>query len=180
MPSSISLLTPELSAKICRLVSIGNRAEIAANSLGIAGSTYWLWLEQGRKGREPYAAFVTALEVARAQAEIDAIATQLEGDTIGQASKSASAQFWLKTSRAKHYAEEKRISVEVEHEIDGFLTVIARLVSEDTYVQILTTWQNERDDRSAGKQQIAGTQSDASAKLLRAADVVDTTGKPSL
>ena len=95
-------------------------------------------------------------------------------------STAASAQFWLKTSRPKHYAEEKRITVEVESVLEGFLEVMRERLTADQYVEILTAWKDKRDGQPTRGGTLEGTQRANGEKLLRAADVVDTEGEPAL
>lgn len=180
MPSPVTLLTPELQAEICRLIKAGNRNEVAAIASGVPQKTYETWVTNGNKGIEPYAAFLEASGAARAHAEVNMMKAQLAGDPFKGNNTGTSAFNWLKTSRAKHYAEEKRITVEVESVIQGFLEVMQDLLTTDQYVEILTTWQDRRDGGKARGGELRSAQAANQPKLLRAADVVDTEGKPSL
>ena len=180
MPSPDTLLTPELQAKICKLIGVGNRAVVAAMECGVPQKTYETWVTNGNKGLEPYASFLDASGAARAHAEVTMMATHLEGDPFKGNNTSTAAFNWLKTSRAKHYAEETRISVEVEGQISNFLDLLERRLPEAQYVEILTAWQSESDNRSASRRTLAGPQGNAGSKLLGTADVVDTEGEPTL
>lgn len=63
-------LTPELITLICEHLRAGMYAAQAARAAGVAESTYYYWLERGRKEEEgPYAEFVTVVERAEAEAE---------------------------------------------------------------------------------------------------------------
>ncbi len=180
MPSPITLLTPELQAEICRLISIGNRSEVAALASGVPKKTYETWVTNGYKGIEPYADFLEASGAARAHAEVNMMSTALKGDPFKGSTTGTASFNWLKTSRAKHYAEEKRITVEVESVIQGFLEVMQDLLTTDQYVEILTTWQDRRDGVKAGNGKLRPAQAADEPELLRAADVVDTEGEPTL
>lgn len=178
MPSPDTLLTPELGAKICQLVEDGNRAEAAAAKMKVAASTFYLWQKRGRDGEHPYKEFALALEYARGHAECDMMAAQLAGEAKGDANTSTAAQFWLRTSRPGHYAEETRISVEVEGQVTKLLDLAERILPTGLYVDFLTAWQSERDNRPARSgeaEQLPGTPGE---KLLRASDFLDTEGEP--
>jgi transposase len=68
-------LTAELQDRIVIAVRAGNYAEAAARSCGIAGSTYYRWLQRG--ALEPagiYKDFTEAIRRAEAEAEVHAVA----------------------------------------------------------------------------------------------------------
>lgn len=80
-----SLLTPETQQRIVTAVTAGSTLKDAAHHAGIAESTLLSWNERGRKARdrddEPpdtetrYVAFLEAVEKARADAAVGAVAT---------------------------------------------------------------------------------------------------------
>ena len=55
-------LTPEIQASICDLIKAGAPVPSAAAACGVLWETCKKWLAKGRKGREPYAAFVAEVE----------------------------------------------------------------------------------------------------------------------
>ena len=68
-------LTPQVHERIVRAVRAGNYAEQSARAAGIAASTYYRWLEQGKQAkhgiqRELY----EAVKRAEAEAEVHAVA----------------------------------------------------------------------------------------------------------
>lgn len=65
-PVRRTTLTPELQASIALSVAAGAPIPIAAASAGVPKSTWRDWLAKGREGVEPYAAFVEAMESAKA------------------------------------------------------------------------------------------------------------------
>ena len=180
MPSPETLLTPELSATICQLIKDGNRNEVAAEASGVSVRTYYRWMAKAEQGERPYVGFARSCHAARAHAEVDMMAAHLAGDPFKGSSTGTAAFNWLKTSRSKHYAEETRITVEVESVIDGFLVILERLLSTDQYVEVLTAWQDQRDNGAASQLQASEAPGHVKRKLFRAADVVDTEGEPTL
>ena len=148
MRSNTPLRTLKMGAKICDLVESGNRAEAAAAKMKVAASTFYMWQKRGREGEHPYEAFALALEYARGHAECEMMAQQVAGETKGEANTSTAAQFWLRTSRPGHYAEETRISIEVEGQVTRLLDLAERILPTELYVDFLTAWQSERDNRS--------------------------------
>lgn len=178
MPSPITLLTPELQDEICGLIEEGNRSEVAALACNIRRKTYEAWVTRGNKGIEPYAEFVEAIGSARARAEVEKLRISNEGDTKNGPDQAAGARFWMTRARSRHYAEEKRVTVELQTELDRFLDLLERVTDEDTYVRFLTAWKSE-NSRGAGNRPAVGEASgQALAGFLGSPDVVDTDGEP--
>lgn len=65
-PARRTGLTPELQASISLAVAAGAPIPIAAAAAGVPKSTWRDWLAKGREGIEPYAAFLEAMESAKA------------------------------------------------------------------------------------------------------------------
>ncbi len=180
MPSPVTLLTPELQAEICQLIEDGNRAVVAALASGVGQKAYEAWITKANAGIQPYEDFVEAIGVARAKAEVEAVATQKAGDYKSGPSTAASAQFFLTRSRAKHYAEETKINVEVEGQIRRFMGILRERLPEQLYVEVLTAWQSEGDYGSSGSGGALASPQRVRDKLLKIPDVVDTDGESSL
>lgn len=97
MPAS--KLTPEVTDQITRLIRVGNTVEIAAAAAGISRSTFFAWMDRGKKSgasNAPYREFREAVGQARAEAE---------AVLVGRVSKAAangswSAAAWLLERRA--------------------------------------------------------------------------------
>ncbi|MCK5316715.1 MAG: hypothetical protein KAJ55_02310 [Anaerolineales bacterium] len=173
MPSDVTLLTPEMQEKICDLIRKGNRNEVAAEACGVTVATYYRWKRDNEE-------FSNACYAARAHAEVEQVAAHLKGDPFKGNNTSTAAFNWLKTSRAKHYAEETRVSVEIQTQLDGFLNLLEQMSTPEFYVRFLTAWQSEGDGRSARERALTKAQGNAGAKLLGTTDVVDTEGEPAL
>lgn len=87
-------LTPEVQASIVDLIEKGNYAVIAARCSGIGETTFYTWMDRGRKaeeGEEPapadeiYRKFRAAVSMASARAEADAVAVLREAMLTGLA-----------------------------------------------------------------------------------------------
>ncbi len=178
MPSSPTLLTPELSDRICRLIEEGNRNEVAAQAVGIDRSTLQYWLSKGNRGLAPYEAFKDAVYTARAVAEVEKLRISNRGDTKLGPDEAAGARFWMTRARSNHWAEEKRVTVEITAEITRFLEFLERKLPEKQYVQILSDWQGEQDNAGARGLPSREAQSGTERSLLGAPDVLDTEGEP--
>ena len=68
-----SKLTDELTAAICKHVSVGATLKVAAQAEGINESTLTRWRQKGRDKAEPYLTFCTLTERARAVFETDTL-----------------------------------------------------------------------------------------------------------
>lgn len=64
-----SKLTPELQERLVAFLRAGNYVETAAACAGIHKDTFYEWCKKGRKGEEPFAAFVEAVDKAIAESE---------------------------------------------------------------------------------------------------------------
>lgn len=63
-------LTQDIGEKILNAINIGVPAETAVKATGLHRDTYYGWMQRGRKGEEPYASFLAAVERAKGQAEM--------------------------------------------------------------------------------------------------------------
>jgi hypothetical protein len=79
-------LTSELQTAIVERVAAGNYLAVAARASGVHRDTLYGWLERGRAGEEPFAAFSDALKRAEAEAECAAVAYVRSGEQGWQAS----------------------------------------------------------------------------------------------
>jgi hypothetical protein len=64
-----TLLTPELTERICRALSFGIDVQTACAVEGISRPVFYLWRKRGEKGESPYDDFLTATDQAFARAE---------------------------------------------------------------------------------------------------------------
>jgi hypothetical protein len=65
--------TPETTAKICAALRLGVSQECAATSAGITERSFYIWLEKGREGLEPYVQFLQEVHAAENDAEMELV-----------------------------------------------------------------------------------------------------------
>ena len=65
---------PTLQDRIVSLVKAGNYIETACASQGITKQAFYLWLDAGAEGKEPYKSFLDALQKAAAESEVELLA----------------------------------------------------------------------------------------------------------
>lgn len=68
--------TPDAVEAICEALKRGNYLETAATLAGISERSLYAWMSMGKRGEEPYAAFLQAVKHAQAVAE-DTLVTEL-------------------------------------------------------------------------------------------------------
>lgn len=66
-------LTPEVQARIVEALKRGNYRSTAAAAAGIHRNTLINWEQRGEAGEAPYVDFLTAMQQAEAQAEMDLV-----------------------------------------------------------------------------------------------------------
>jgi hypothetical protein len=111
-------LTPRIKAKILKALRAGNFREVAAKYAGVVPSTLRLWMQKGKAGESPYAAFSASVEEAETNAEIEAVDTILE---VGK-QDIKHLEWWLRhkyperwgSDRVKMVALEERVKA-LEH-----------------------------------------------------------------
>ncbi len=71
--------TPELCDRICAGIAKGLHPHVAAELAGVSAQTFESWLEEGKKGIEPYATFRTAIAHADAKLHSRVIGPLVDG-----------------------------------------------------------------------------------------------------
>lgn len=104
-------LTPETQEAICQRVTLGATIPAACKASGVSWNTAKDWLRRGREGKQPYAAFVEAIDEAKAKWEV---ASNL---VITKAAKKGDwkAAAWALERRVRAYAPPtQRVDIEVK------------------------------------------------------------------
>lgn len=114
-------LTPEVQEKIVSALNAGNYQDTAARYAGITRATFYNWLERGRiererieSGEKPskseaiYVEFIEAIEQARANAEVRAVALIQKAATEGNW---RAAQFFLERSHPQRWGALNRTEI---------------------------------------------------------------------
>lgn len=129
-------LTPELTEEICKAIEVGNYLETAAEAAGITVRTVYNWIDRGRTGEEPYAAFFHAVTRARASGEMNLVTTLLEGDGKGESfGQARAAAFMLERTRPDKYAQ--RVNVKVRDAVEEVLECVRRVCSPEDFARVL-------------------------------------------
>lgn len=95
-------LTPDVAKAICESVRRGNYLTTAAQKAGVHRNTVYLWLEKAQRGDgDPYESFAHQLEVAKAEAEAEAV------EMIREAAYDdwKAAKFWLERALPQRWGE---------------------------------------------------------------------------
>ncbi len=81
-----TMFTPELQARLVKLIQVGNYAEVAARACGISKDTFYAWLLRGGRGEEPFKSLSDAVDTAAAENEAADVARLMQhGGTHWQA-----------------------------------------------------------------------------------------------
>jgi hypothetical protein len=73
------MLTPELCDRICAGIARGLHPHVAAEFAGVSARMFESWIEEGKKGTEPYATFRTAIVHADAKLHSQVIGPLVDG-----------------------------------------------------------------------------------------------------
>ena len=132
-------LTPAVQARIVQAIVGGNDNKVAAAYAGIGESTFYAWLERGRKERArlaaspnarpraketPFVEFLASIQKAQADAETRNVALIAKA---AQEGTWTAAAWWLERKYPERWGRKER--QQVEHE--GGITI--RVVYEDTH-----------------------------------------------
>jgi transposase len=100
----------DLTAKrICDAIATGNTRRCAATAAGVTYTTIKHWLQRGRAGEEPFAAFLARLEKADAEAEAKAVKVIVDA---AQAGTWQAAAWWLERRRSDRWARRETTGAE--------------------------------------------------------------------
>ena len=135
-----TLLTPELSARICELIQEGNPPETAAESVGISRKTIWNWLLRGEEDDGIYADFLQSVRKARAFAAIRMNRLLLDGisQTAAERNDTRCALEWLKRREHKLWEPPKQVEVSgIPHATEGITDMSSELKKAKAVVAAL-------------------------------------------
>lgn len=107
-------LTPELHAKIVKMIRQCAYPATAAQAAGVTARTYWNWLQWGEEGREPYAEFFHDIKEARHEAE-RRLVRRIELASVRETKGQWQAAAWiLERTRGKSFVRQERVEQKVE------------------------------------------------------------------
>ena len=128
-------LTPGLSAAIVKAIRAGNYPEVAAESEGVSGASYYLWMKRGEAGEAPFSEFFESVTRAKARAErrmVHLVRTAAINDAHA-------AQWFLERSRPDRWGRRDHVVVEtrVQEELNEALDKLQRDLTPDAYAQVV-------------------------------------------
>ena len=104
-------LTPQVQARIVQAIVGGNDITVAAAYAGIGKTTFYEWLERGRKAKTgPFADFADAIQKAQADAETRNVALIAKAAQDGTWTAAA---WWLERKYPERWGRKDR------HEVTG-------------------------------------------------------------
>ena len=98
------LYSPERADRLILMLQAGNVAAVACRAAGLSERQFYVWIERGRRGEEPYREFADRVERARAEAEVR---------SVTQIANAATADW-----RAASYMLDKRLRDELPAPLD--------------------------------------------------------------
>ena len=106
-------LTLELREEIARHVRNGNLPEASARVSGISSSTFYSWMDRGRKGVLPYSEFSENIERACAEAEVNAAGALIK---IGETRDWRALAWWLERRFPEKWGKDAKNEKTIEEE----------------------------------------------------------------
>ena len=119
-----TVITPEITEAIATSIRLGNYSEHAAAAAGIGKSTFWNWLERGKREKErletidgaepredetPFVEFLDAIEKAKAEAVARNIGIIQKAASVGSWQAAA---WWLERTQAQLYGRKQQVALE--------------------------------------------------------------------
>lgn len=98
-------LTERLMEEIAGYVRDGNLPEVSARVSGISSSTFYSWMDRGRKGVLPYSEFSETIERACAEAHVMAVDSLLK---IGREKDWRALAWWLERRFPEHWGRDAK------------------------------------------------------------------------
>ena len=110
-------LTPRVQRRIIVAIGAGNAEETAAEYAGIAPSTFFQWMKQGRTAPKgsPKAEFLEAVSRARVEAEVRHVTVIQQAVSAGDW---RAAQFWLERRRNDRWGKRENIEITIRREAE--------------------------------------------------------------
>ena len=105
--------TPETIKAITDLIRVGNYASVAARSVGISESTYYDWLNRGRRGEKPFSDFSEAIKKAEADGETYRVSRIIQAS----AEQWQAAAWWLERKMPERWGRRDRQPVPWQDEV---------------------------------------------------------------
>lgn len=176
---SVTKLTPAVHSQIVSYIAAGAYARHAAEAAGISHQAVALWLSKGKKGEEPYDAFYRDVQAAKGR---DALRDIQIISKAGVGGDWKAAAWKLERKHPKLFGQRHQIELSVQNEQVEFLRFVESELGSEVYVRLLTAWEARQSEANEFGDQARAIEAPGTTgrKLLRAADVVDTEGEPSL
>ena len=130
MPGRPTKLTPQVQARIVQAIVGGNDITVAAAYAGIGKTTFYEWLERGRKAKTgPFADFADAIQKAQADAETRNVALIAKA---AQEGTWTAAAWWLERKYPERWGRKERHEVTGRDGGDMMIRVVYADVDIDT------------------------------------------------
>ena len=104
-------LTPEVQQSIVRTLRLGNSRKDSALYAGVSESTFYSWMDRGRRGEPLYVEFLETVQKAESTACIKNVAViQKAAQVTWQA-----AAWWLERKRPDDWGRKQRVDIGSEN-----------------------------------------------------------------
>lgn len=138
-------LTPELFDTFVRLVKMGNYYIACCNAVGIRYETFRSWMKMGDASPDPeniYRLFYLAVREADAYAEVYAVSAWKKHFHHDY----RAARDFLARRYPSRWAEQQRITVAVDNELQRMLEALQGKLPADIYSQVILALATVRDE----------------------------------
>lgn len=140
-----SKLTPQLAEIFCNLVAQGNYYTAACKAVGISYATFRSWMAMGEASDDPtnvYREFFLRVREADGLAEVYAVSTWRKHFTRDY----RAARDFLARRHPERWAEQQRLTVAVDNEVQRILEVLRGKLDAPTYAQVIQALATVRDE----------------------------------
>jgi transposase len=144
-------LTPELHARIVKMVRDGNFRTTALKACGLSKNVIRNWEKAGEEGREPYAAFMADLQQAEAESETELLSEvrNARPQVVGVSGPDLWQARLAVLERRFPNRWSARVRTTVDEELSALMKRLEAKLDQDTFAKVVNASREDAADEAA-------------------------------